>query len=470
MKIHLSDHLPGPAIRARLTDPRYQRCFEAAVDNLLRINTVPCDHTVYNTTGLLGGDRMFRAGGEYDTPWTRDAAVNTWNAGRYFAPEVARDTLFAVCAPDEGGLPVIQPDSQRWDRVVWILGAWQYWLSSGDTEFLETARDIAARSMAQLQREWHDESTGLFRGGSFFNDGIAGYPADLYEPGVDSSFVGDHPKCSGIFCLSTNLLYCEALRILWRMGAAEEREWLTLRDRIRTRFARPDGGWSYLLYPDGRADGSVELSGHALGVLFGILPEGALDRLTATPFGVPSILPPFPGLFSEERPGRHNNLIWPFLNGFLVQAAAKHGRVELVARELEAMTKLFSDGFREIYSPCDGRPHGGWQIGGDGCQGHLWHSCRDQTWSATGYLGAVLGGVFGLEPGEHAVGFRPCVPENLADLRLSGLTLRGWTLDIHIHGHGTVIEHMYLDGKPVSNPIPYGRPGTSQALELMLRR
>lgn len=455
-------------MRAALADRRFQHCFDAAVDNLQNINTVPCDHGIYNSTGLLRGDRMFRAGGEYDTPWTRDAAVNAWNAGRYFAPDVARDTLFAVCTPDEAGLPVIQPDSQKWDRVVWIIGAWQYYLSSGDVDFLKIAKGIAERSMRMLKHEWFDEGVGLFRGGSFFNDGIAGYPKDLYEPGVDSSFVGDHPKCKDIFCLSTNILYCEALRILWRMGAAEEREWLALREHIRARFARP-GGWSYILYPDGRRDDSVELSGHALGVLFGMLPENALEYLSSTPYGIPSIMPPFPGLFSEERPGRHNNLVWPFLNGFFVQAAARCGRVDLVARELEAMTTLFSVGFREIYSPYDGKPHGGFQIGGDGCQGHLWHSCIDQTWSATGYLGAVIGGVFGIVPGEDAAEFRPCVPENLADPELFGLTLRGWTLDIRIHGYGTVIEHMTLDGAAVTDPIPYGTPGTTQTLQIFLR-
>lgn len=453
-------------MRARLRDARLQRCLEAAAEDLLEINTVFCDHSIYNSTGLLRGDRMFRAGGEYDTPWTRDAAVNTWNAGRYLSPDVARDTLFAVCTSDENGLPVIQPDSQKWDRVIWIIGAWQYWLSSGDDEFLSVARGIAVRSMAQLKREWYDENTGLFRGGSFFNDGIAGYPKDLYEPGVDSSFVGDHPKCSQIFCLSTNILYCEALRIMWRMGIAGEREWLTLRERIRDRFHE---GRSYILYPDGRTDDSAELSGRALGVLFGILPESALDDLSVSPYGVPSIMPPFPGLFSEARPGRHNNLIWPFLNGFYVQAAAKCGRTDLVRRELEAMTGLFADGFREIYSPYDGAPHGGWQIGGDNCQGHLWHSCTDQTWSATGYLGAVLGGVFGIEPGETSVGFRPCVPENLADSELFGLVLRGWTLDIRIHGFGTTIERMTLDGIPVPNPVPYGAPGTKQTLDIFLR-
>ena len=310
-------------MRAALTQPRMDGCFRAAVENLLGINTVPCDHSIYNSTGLLKGCRMFRAGGDYDTPWTRDAAINTWNAGRFLAPAVARDTLLAVCTPDETGLPIIQPDNQKWDRVVWIIGAWQYWLATGDGEFLELARGIADRSLAQLRAERFDEGFGLYRGGSFFNDGIAGYPKDLYEPGMDSSFVGDHPKCDEIFCLSTNILYCEALRIADRMGL--ENDWQAFRENVRKRFQNPDGSLRYLLYPDGRWDDSKELAGYAFGVLFDVFPGAVLEHLDREKFGIPSIMPPFPGLFSEERPGRHNNLIWPFLNGFYIRAAAGVG-------------------------------------------------------------------------------------------------------------------------------------------------
>ena len=455
-------------MRAALTQPRMDGCFRAAAENLLGINTVPCDHTIYNSTGLLKGHLMFRAGGDYDTPWTRDAAINTWNAGRFLAPDVARDTLLAVCTPDEKGLAIIQPDNQKWDRVVWIIGAWQYWLATGDGEFLELARGITDRSLAQLRAERFDEGFGLYRGGSFFNDGIAGYPKDLYEPGMDSSFVGDHPKCDEIFCLSTNILYCEALRIADRMGL--ENDWQAFRENVRKRFQNPDGSLRYLLYPDGRWDDSKELAGYAFGVLFDVFPGTVLNHLDREKFGIPSIMPPFPGLFSEERPGRHNNLIWPFLNGFYIRAAAKCGMTEEVRRELERITDLFREDFREIYSPSDGQPHGGWQIGGDDCRGHLWHSCRRQTWSATGYLGAVMLGVFGIDPGAEGLAIAPCVPRSLADSALYDLTIRGRELDILLHGFGTTVEKMTLDGKLVQTPIPYGTPGEKQTLEIWLRR
>ena len=211
-----------------LTDPAVQRAYDAAVKNLLDINTIPCDFSVHNATGLLDASepRMIRAGGAYDTPWTRDSAINTWAAGRLYVPRASKNTLLAVCTKDENGDPIILPDNQTWDRIVWTVGAWQYYLATGDEEFLTLARGIVARGLDVLHKERFNAETGLYRGGSFFNDGISGYPADIYEPGLDHSFMGMHPRTETIMCLSTNCIYCEAWNILGKMnrllGISEE--------------------------------------------------------------------------------------------------------------------------------------------------------------------------------------------------------------------------------------------------------
>ena len=64
----------------------------------------------------------------------------------------------------------------------------------------------------------------------------------------------------------------------------------------------------------------------------------------------------------------------------------------------------------------------------------------------------------------------PCVPRELADSALYALTVRGGSLDILLHGHGTAVEKIMLDGKCVQNPIPYGDPGEKRTLEIWLRR
>ena len=94
-----------------------------ALKNLLEINTVACPAQVYNRTGLLDESLglMMRAGGTYPTPWTRDAAVNTMNAACFLEPEVAKNTLWAVCGRD-GGKLYLQVDDQSWDKIIWTVG------------------------------------------------------------------------------------------------------------------------------------------------------------------------------------------------------------------------------------------------------------------------------------------------------------------------------------------------------------
>ena len=191
--------------------------------------------------------------------------------------------------------------------------------------------------------------------------------------------------------------------------------------------------------------------GISFGVLFGILPEKALENLMQEAYGIPSIMPPFPGLFHKERPGRHNNLVWPFLNGFYIQAAAGAGKVNLAGEELKKMAALYNsnEGIFEIYNPYDGSVDGGWQIGGDDLQGHLWDSCPDQTWSATSYIGAVLQGIFGIRMEEEGIRFAPCVPEFLKDSSVHCLVIRGKKFHVTLSGFGTEVAEMTVNGKTV---------------------
>ena len=200
-------------------------CFRAAIINLTETNTVPCDFNVYNKTGLLVPDHpyMIQAGVAYGTPWIRDTSINIWNCARIIEPEISRNTLFAVCFPDRFSRPVIQePDDngfeQSWDKIIWAIGAWTYFLSTGDMPFIKTAFDIINRSLDDLRYYKLNIKFGLFTGGSFFNDGIAGYPRDLYDSSIASSFAPDHPRIRSIMCLSTNCIYCEAYRILHEMA------------------------------------------------------------------------------------------------------------------------------------------------------------------------------------------------------------------------------------------------------------
>ena len=442
------------------------RCFEAAVHNVVDINTVPCVYSVYNSTGLLQHPFMIRAGGNYHTPWTRDAAINTWQAMRLLNPQVARTTLFAVCTMNEDKKPVIQPDVQVWDQIVWVIGAWSYYLASGDKDFLDTAYGVIGRALNFHRQNRFNEKYQLFIGGSFFNDGISGYPLECHAKGVKSSFAPDHPVVETIMCLSTNCLFCEAYRIYSEisvlLGKNDEAEAAMLyhqklkADINHVFWSDYIGHYRYILYPDGHTDDSQELSGHAFAVLFDICPEEKqaeiLKSFVISEYGTVSVYPPFEGLFSDDKPGRHNNLIWPFLNGLLIQAAAKCGLYSVLGEELDKITALYKGSrfeMYEIYSPYTGKAFGGWQIG------RKWDSCHNQTWSATCYVGAIIHGVFGVNIIENGLEISPCVPEGLKNCEIKNLQIHDMKLNFKICGYGTKIKKVIINGKESETFIPW---------------
>ena len=434
------------------------RCFDAALYNTVNINTVRCRYRRYNKTGLLTHRYMLRAGRNYKTPWTRDASINTWQAMNFIMPEVSRTTLLAVCDKNEKGEPIIQPDVQVWDQIIWATGAYHYFNATGDREFLSVSHGIIRRALETHRENRFNTEYGLFTGGSFFNDGISGYPLSCHKAGLKDSFAPSHPTVETIMCLSTNCLYCEAYRIYAELsellGLPDEAEkartcHTELKEVINRHFLTDNPcRYRYILFPDDTADSSQELSGVSFAILFGICPEekrvSLFKNIATTSAGTVSVTPPFEGLFSDDKPGRHNNLIWPFLNGIMIEAASDCGLYELAGEELQRMTRLFrNSGFRfsEIYSPYTGKAFGGWQTG------RVWDSCRDQTWSATCYLGAIIRGVFGIRPEADGLRFAPCVPEAFRDASLEGLKLHGEYYSVKIKGYGNRIFSFTLDGK-----------------------
>ena len=459
------------------SDTDFVRCFDAAVHNAADINTVRCKYRRYNKTGLLKYPYMIRAGKNYKTPWTRDTSINTWQAMNFINPDVSRTTLFAVCDRDEEGNPVIQPDVQTWDQIVWSIGAYNYYLTTGDEEFLKVAYGIIGRALEAHRKNRFNTEYGLFVGGSFFNDGISGYPLNCHQQGLNDSFAPSHPVVETIMCLSTNCLFCEAYRIYSELSAllgffkeaeASKLYHNELKETINSRFWSDElNRYRYILYPDGNTDDSQELSGHAFAVLFDICPKEKqkliFENLKATQGAAVSVWPPFEGLYSDSKPGRHNNVVWPFLNGMIIQAAAKCGVMNFAEDELYRITALFKGSkFRlfEIYSPYTQKKFGGWQIGRE------WDSCRDQTWSATCYIGAVIFGVFGIKVCEKGISFAPCVPERLKDSGLIGLKIRNRDLSVKIKGYGNKIERFILDGNECEPFIPWDNK--SHRVEIIL--
>jgi len=444
----------------------HRPAFKNALKNLLVTNTVPDVKKQYNRTGLFADPlgQFFRAGGDYATPWTRDASINAWNAASLLSPAVARNTLWAVCERQPNGRLIIQRDNQWWDKVIWAQGAWMHFLVTGDRDFLAHAYEAVTESLAEMRRTRFNERYGLFEGPSVLCDGIAGYPEPPYDPKVSSSFILDHPGGDKVMCLSTNCVSYQAHRCAaWMAGqlgrAASEAVPFTeaaahLREAIHRHFWMPaKSTFGYFIHGvgplAGKLDESQEGMGLAYAILFDVADAAQVRSIVRTvhlqPKGLVCVWPHF-ARFSDARPGRHNVLVWPMASGMWAHAAAKAGAVERFASEMTNTATMAnaSDGiFYEIYHSVTGVPDGGWQVG------RHWNSCIHQTWSATGYLRMVFHGLFGLNFEPDGLRLTPMLPPVWGAARLDGLRYRQARLNLRLEGEGQHIANVSVDDKTV---------------------
>ena len=394
------------------------------------------------------------AGLDYDKPWTRDAAFNTWYAGAALAPEVARNTLLSVLTRDDHGLRI---GGEYWDAVVWAVGAWQLYLHTADQAFLATAFEATRNALRFFEQTEQDARDGLFRGGACFQDGVAGYPdrfADSTTSGI-ADYVRKHPEAKApvghglpIKALSTNCLYAEVYRLagwmahaLGQSATSWDQQAESLKAAIRTHFWNPaTGTFRYLLDAD-EDPARQEGFGHAFALLFGIAtPEQAqsvFQHQHLTPHGIACVWPSYSRYTNPAGTsfGRHSGTIWPQVNVAWAAAATAGGRTEFAWSEIQLLAaKAARDSqFAEIYHPVDGRIYGGRQeMPQDGKGIVEWLACRRQTWCATGFIHMITHTLFGLRPEPDGLYAAPWLPAGLDRLELTGWPWRGTLLDLQV--------------------------------------
>ena len=383
------------------------------------------------------------AGGGYDTPWTRDAAINTWNAAGLLLPEVAKNTLLSVLTEDGYGRRI---GGQYWDAVIWTTGAYRYWLYTGDDAFLPLIRECTVNSLAYFEDTEWDEKMGLFRGPACYGDGIAAYPDRYVTVGGGILAWPEHvppeeraPKGYGIplFTVSTNCLYAECYRLAHVMTGdaryAEKHE--ALKARINEVFwDEKKGIYDYAVDAKGRED-RQEALGQSFAILFDIADDEKkariLENCVVSENGICCLYPTYER-YLPYGIGRHSGTVWPFAQAFFADAAVSL-RPDRSAFELETLTRnaLRSGQFYEIYHPQTGEPYGGAQET-DGPMKPDWASVPHQTWSATGYLRMLLFDLAGLHISEDGIHIHPARIADIQTLTLEGLRYRGAVIDLTV--------------------------------------
>ncbi|HLV94893.1 MAG TPA: hypothetical protein VKS44_06860, partial [Candidatus Acidoferrales bacterium] len=165
--------------------PKIDRAFSIALSDITG-NIHP-----YRAGLLEQSSPVLMAGAGYNEPWTRDAAINTWNGAGLLRPDVARNTLFSVLQRRDGKVFI---GGQYWDAIVWTTGAWSYYLYTGDRAFLKIAFEATQNTLAAREADEFDSTMGLFRGPTVYGDGVAAYPDRYAEHAGGSSAIADWPK------------------------------------------------------------------------------------------------------------------------------------------------------------------------------------------------------------------------------------------------------------------------------------
>ncbi|MEG2061865.1 MAG: hypothetical protein RRY33_08430 [Alistipes sp.] len=292
-------------------------------------------------------------------------------------PEIARFSLWSVTVDGRSRV-----GHQYWDKIIWVVAAYNHFLVTGDQAFLHQAYFCAKNTIAELEASAFERHYGLFMGPAVFQDGIAGYDEPICDPENKSSYVLDHKNSTAIKCLSTNCIYYAAYRALAAMSELEgdglaaefERRGKMLRAAIRKNLYDANGNkLNYLLDHRGVVHPYQEALGVAFAGLSGVVSPSEMSRIVrgayTSDFGIPCVYPSFPR-FSTAQPGRHNAIIWPFVNAFYADAALQAGERAVFESELRNMASLAikygPDNFQEVYNMTTGAPDGGWQRGENG--------------------------------------------------------------------------------------------------------
>jgi hypothetical protein len=317
----------------------------------------------------------------------------------------------------------------------------------------------------------------LFRGPACYGDGIAAYP-DRYARTHGLSCILDWPKANPndrhpqgrglpMHSLSTNCLYQRAYVVLGEMdralGSEPDAHHAVMAERvagaIRRDFWMADKGrFRYLVDPWG-GDDRQEGLGHAFACLFGLAsdPGAVLGNLKHAPSGLPCLWPTY-ARYANRDPerasyGRHAGLIWPHVEGFAADAAARAGRPEMAWDTMRRFAqRALRDGqFSECYHPEDGLPDGGlqeidpgapqdwhaWCLGpqlgvSDGAPVHRWLSQPRTTWGATALWRLALRVLAGLDPRVAGLAVEPQLPPGSQTLHVQGLRWRAAELDLTV--------------------------------------
>lgn len=394
----------------------------------------------------LRDDSTFRTGELWPDTWTRDAVYSIYFAFSWINPSISLNTLRKQTlknpreALQDTGTGGSWPIST--DRVVWAIAAWEYYLATGDRNWLEEAYTGLRYTAEKDIHVAYDPEVGLFRGEACSMD----WRTHTYPNWFSNENIGES------FSTGTNALHFFCYRFLEQAGrllgkdAAETARWKEMQENIRRGLNQycwnaEKGLFTAYLYPaflQYRKSDRVDIMSNGLCTLLGVTDtlqtRKIVENYPLYPYGGAVLYPSIPDDFAY-----HNKSIWAVWQTPLMYTARNTGHSAVA---LHLMRSLIRQGAMFLTH----KENMTYDTGFD--ENTALNSSR-QLWSVAAYLSMVYRMLFGMELTETGMRFTPVVPEELVHgpIALHDFKYRHALLSVRIEGHGSKVAQITVNGR-----------------------
>ncbi len=408
-------------------------------------------NTLYNLsleelTNLWNKDNYWQANANQSTAKTHNLGYSSLLSLALIDPQAAQNSLMKRVSQGR----IIQDDGTggSWpvttDRAVWVLGAWEVYLTTGDKDWLKQSYEVVRHSLSQDEAMIYDHTTGLVYGEAslpYCRKEV--YPAWMQPADIAQSE-----------CLSNNALFFRANEIASRMaqlcgdgGVAAHFKQVAdaIKEGINNYLWIESAGY-YGQYLYGRVNKTVstrsETLGEALCIIFGIADAQRAQRIVnsipSSPYGMTCFNPQIPDIYTL-----HNNAIWPHTQAYWLWASA-------LTRCPQAVTHGLASVYRTTALMATNMENTDATTGT--C--NTAYNSGSALLSVAANLSIPLRVFAGINMNEEGITIQPLVPKGwMSKKQLTNLKYRKAILDITIQGYGDRVSAFYIDGKKLKEPF-----------------
>ena len=413
-------------------------------------------------------DSTFMAGKLWPDTWTRDVVYSIFFAYAWLFPDISRKTLEkqTLKNPSEalqdtgsgGSYPIST------DRVVWAVAAWEYYLATGDVNWLEKAYEGLSYTAQKDLHIAYDRTVHLFKGETCSMD----WRTHTYPSWFTNAIIGES------YSSGTNALHLFLYTFLARSAEILKKPkeevalWSNVESEVRAGINRAfwDDSkglyrcWMYPEYTGYQTSGKVDDMSNGLAIILGAADENKAERIIRNyplyAYGASVLYPSKPDGYAY-----HNKSIWPVWQTPLMYAAHRAGN--------DAVTEhLVNSAVRASAMFLTHKENMTYDTGYD--RNTALNSDR-QLWSVASFLSIVYRVFFGLDMSAEGLSFKPFVPAYLGhEISLDGFRYRQAMLDIKIVGNGSEVASFRVNGhkKDVSYRLPVSAKG-HYSIEIVLK-